>query len=94
MRLILIPTLIGLVLALQACAGSTGLVAPGDRPRLTAPDSYLTEACPDPARLPSGEMTQRDIERYWGKDRASLVECGDRHEALRDYYAERDGALR
>lgn len=39
-------------------------------------------------------MTQRDIERYWSRDRISLVDCGKRHDALTEYYVERDAALR
>lgn len=50
--------------------------------------------CPDPAQLPNGPMKQRDVERYWSRDRASLIECGDRHAALREFYQQRDGALR
>ena len=38
-------------------------------------------------------MTQRDIERFWSRDRVSLVDCAKRHAALRDFYQERDGAL-
>lgn len=38
-------------------------------------------------------MTQRDIERFWSRDRLSLVDCAARHKALRDYYAERDALL-
>jgi len=68
-------------------------VGPGERPRLAAPDSYLTEPCAPPANLPVGEMTQRAIERFWSRDRVSLVECGARQQALIDYYAERDALL-
>lgn len=93
MRLILIPMLIGLALALQACSGSAGLVG-ASRPSLAAPDSYLTIDCTPPGTLPDGPMTQRDIERYWGRDRASLVDCGARHGGLVKYYDERDAALR
>lgn len=94
MRLILIPMLIASALALTACQGSGGLVAPSDRPKLAAPDSYATQVCSPPADLPVGEMTQRDIERFWSRDRLSLVDCAARHKVLRDYYAERDAYLR
>jgi hypothetical protein len=50
--------------------------------------------CADPVQLPSGPMKQRDVEKYWSRDRVSLIECGDRHAALRDFYQQRDGALR
>ncbi|UXN70878.1 hypothetical protein N8A98_06740 [Devosia neptuniae] len=39
-------------------------------------------------------MTQRDIERYWGRDRLSLVDCAKRHAELNRYIAERDSGLR
>ncbi|RJT32868.1 anaerobic dehydrogenase [Mesorhizobium waimense] len=51
-------------------------------------------ACLGPVRLPSGELTQRDVERLWISDRKALINCGKRHAALRDFYHERDADLR
>lgn len=50
--------------------------------------------CLGPVRLPDGVITQRDVERLWITDRKALIDCGKRHAALRDYYEERDAALR
>jgi hypothetical protein len=50
--------------------------------------------CADPANLPNGGLSQRDVERFWSKDRVNLIQCGDRHAALRDFYRGRDAALR
>lgn len=84
--------LVALALAVTGCSASTNYVSRA--PRLDPPDSALTQTCPAPQTLPGGPMTQRDIERYWSRDRISLVDCGKRHDALTDYYVERDAALR
>lgn len=80
-------------LALAGCS-TTGVVTPPDRPRLDPPAAQNMAACHLPVDLPSGEMTQRDIERYWGLDRKHQLECAKRHGALRDYIVDRDGNLR
>jgi hypothetical protein len=54
----------------------------------------LLIACLGPVRLPKGQLTQRDVERLWISDRRALIECGGRLKALRDFYADRDAALR
>jgi hypothetical protein len=79
-------------LALAGCT-TTGTVAPPDRPRLDAPSAMSMQDCLLPVALPPGEMTQRDIERYWGTDRKHQVECAKRHAILRDYIIDRDGGL-
>ncbi|RWO20744.1 MAG: anaerobic dehydrogenase [Mesorhizobium sp.] len=50
--------------------------------------------CLGPARLPQGAITQRDVERLWISDRKALIQCGKRLKALRDFYQDRDAALR
>jgi hypothetical protein len=50
--------------------------------------------CAVPPELPHGAMKQRDVEKYWSRDLAALIECSNRHAALRDFYQQRDGALR
>ncbi|TPM59364.1 anaerobic dehydrogenase [Mesorhizobium sp. B2-2-4] len=50
--------------------------------------------CLGPVRLPKGQLTQRDVERLWISDRKALIECGSRQKALRDYYHDRDAAIR
>jgi hypothetical protein len=80
------------VLALAGCS-TTGVVTPPDRPRLDPPAASTMVACKLPVDLPPGEMTQRDIERYWGLDRKHQIECAKRHAALRDFIQDRDGGL-
>lgn len=50
--------------------------------------------CLGPVRLPKGELTQRTVERLWIKDRKALIECGRRLRGLKEFYAERDAAIR
>ncbi len=82
---------VGLALALAGC--STTTIAPPDRPHLASPSAQLTEDCKLPTNLPPGEMSQKDIERYWGLDRKHQLECAKRHAALRDFIQDRDGGL-
>lgn len=83
-----------LIVGLLAGCSTTGAVTPPDRPRLDPPAAQNMVACKLPTDLPPGEMTQRDIERYWGLDRKHQLECAKRHGALRDYIVDRDGNLR
>lgn len=50
--------------------------------------------CLGPVRLPKGELSQRTVERLWISDRKALIECGRRLRALREFYSERDAAVR
>ncbi|MBZ9659757.1 dehydrogenase [Mesorhizobium sp. ESP-6-4] len=88
------PTLIAiglLCLAVQGCVSTRFISQP---PALSDPDRTLVAECLGPVRLPKGALTQRHVERLWIMDRKALIECGRRHKALRDFYAERDAALR
>lgn len=38
-------------------------------------------------------MSAGEVERAWGQDRASLVDCGARHEATVSFYRNRDARL-
>lgn len=58
------------------------------------PDLSVLKDCLGPVRLPKGVITQRDVERLWITDRKALIDCGKRHKALRDFYHERDKAIR
>lgn len=78
-------------LAAQGCVSTRYISVP---PVLTEPDRALVRACLGPVRLPQGELLQKDVERLWIADRKALIECGRRHKALRDFYAERDAAVR
>lgn len=86
-------TLAALLLVGLLAGCSTTLIAPPDRPRLDPPSAQLLADCKLPSSLPPGEMTQRDIERYWGLDRKHQIECAKRHAALRDFIIDRDGGL-
>ena len=80
-----------MLLALAGCASTT----PGfsGRPRLDPPAAASLKSCELHINLPPGEMTQRDIERYWGQDRKHQLECAKRHAALRDFIIDRDSGL-
>ena len=78
------------MLALAGCASTTPGVG---GIRLDPPSAALLKSCDLPISLPVGEMTQRDIERYWGVDRKHQVECAKRHSALRDYIVDRDAGI-
>jgi hypothetical protein len=45
-------------------------------------------------RLPKGELKQGDVERLWISDRKALIDCGRRLRGLKEFYAERDAAIR
>lgn len=79
---------------LTACSASTGYAdkSLSVRPQLQASDATLTKPCEKPVLIRSSK--QRDVELAWGKDRAALVDCGKRHNALVGYYQTRDRELR
>lgn len=81
-----------LAASLAACS-TTGIVTPPDHPRLDAPSAETMRDCALPGKLPSGEMTQAQIEKYWGLDRKHQIDCAKRHGILRDYIIDRDGGL-
>ena len=72
--------LIAAPLALTACLGSTGADVP--RP---APPPSVTAPCAVPVRLPERELTQAEVERFWGRDRSALRACGDQVKALAEW---------
>ena len=61
-------------------------------PQAQPPQSLLTP-CSDTAELPARDLSAGDVKNAWAKDRVSLVECGDRKDALLQFYASRDRAL-
>lgn len=85
--------LIALAAALALAGCSTTTIAPPDRPRLESAAPQLLADCKLPTNLPPGEMSQKDIERYWGLDRKHQLECAKRHAALRDFIQDRDAGL-
>lgn len=64
-------------------AGEKAANAPGD----------LDKPCERPARLPERDLGAGETERLWGRDRAALVECGDRHAANVRWRQKRDAGL-
>jgi hypothetical protein len=46
------------------------------------PPAALVDPCPRPQALPPAGLTQAEAEVLWGRDRAALAGCGDRHAAL------------
>lgn len=81
--------LAGLALAVTACAGSEG------SGKTTAPvfgsiPPKLKQACAKPGELPDRDLTQAEVESYWGKDRAALVNCGNGKRGLVKFVEDRD----
>jgi len=53
----------------------------------------MTQECNAPVTLPDTALTQAQVVEHWLTDRAELMECGARHDALIDWYEQRDTAL-
>ena len=77
------------VLALQACAVSTPTVL--IKPNLS-PAPAINQ-CFKPVKLPSRDLTQQEVENYWGRDRIHLIQCRKSMKIIQKFYQERDGAL-
>jgi hypothetical protein len=95
-KLIKILMLIAPLSALTACGALTRsdkLAVPPPPPRLSAPDSALTKDCDAPVDIGRAPLSQSKTEKFWMKDRQSLVECRRSKGALRDFYADRDSRL-
>ncbi|QIG69461.1 hypothetical protein EVB79_091 [Rhizobium phage RHph_N3_13] len=45
-------------------------------------DSKIKEYCNLPVLLPERELTQAEVEAYWGVDRIDLKLCYEKHKAL------------
>lgn len=74
-------------LMLTACSVSTGST---EAPILAKPPVSFTIPCERPVRLPSGQLTQSQVEALWLKDRSNLISCGATLEALKEFYVKRD----
>jgi hypothetical protein len=75
---------------LTACGVSTG----SNRLLVTDAPAELLRHCKLPVKLPERGLTQADVEKLWGTDRASLVRCHNKHKKTVDYYLTRDDKLR
>lgn len=60
---------------------------------IARPSPQLIQSCSSPVDLPERDMSAGEVERAWGQDRASLVDCGARHEATVSFYRNRDARL-
>lgn len=75
---------------LVACSESIGFVEP---PMLAGPPLEFSQQCSRPVDLPNRELTQSDVETYWITDRSELISCGERHQAIVDFYRDRDDRI-
>jgi hypothetical protein len=79
-----------LPLGLTACSELIGSVEP---PKLAPPPIELTESCTRPVLLPERTLKQKEVENFWIRDRASLIECNQYKNLLKEYYTNRDDAI-
>jgi hypothetical protein len=59
--------------ALTACGASNSGNAVAAVP---LPPPSLVQPCPPPVDLPESALSQREVERLWGRDRSALRRCG------------------
>ncbi len=97
-------TILSLVLPLMGCSASTATV---DGAKVVAeaasaavagiadekPPAKLRRACKDPAQLPVRKLSAGEVERYMRKDGEALIQCGEMHDAVIAFYADRDRRL-
>ena len=57
------------------------------------PDKKVTASCAAPVDLPDRALSAGEVERFWGEDRANLVQCSAMHEAVLTFYQMRDSGL-
>lgn len=48
----------------------------------------LKAECARPQELPDRGMNQAEVETMWRADRLALLDCGERHKALTDFFTE------
>jgi hypothetical protein len=77
-------------LILVGCGDSIESVEP---PKLEPPPSGLTESCSRPTLIPERNLSKGEVTSYWAEDRGRHVTCVDRHEALVNYYRDRDSKI-
>ena len=78
MPLRLIPMLAASAFLLASCSASAPVRPLPPPPSLVAP-------CAPPVALPVRDVTQGEVETWWGRDRSALRECGEKHAALARY---------
>ncbi|MER9188632.1 dehydrogenase [Mesorhizobium australicum] len=96
MKRTLILIAIGLLcLTTAGCASTQSINVSVPPPQLDEPDRALVKDCLRPVRIvQDGVVVQRTVERLWISDRKALITCGKRFKALRDFYHDRDAAIR
>lgn len=57
------------------------------------PPVTLSDPCETPTDLPVGALNAGDAEALWANDRMALAVCDEKHEALREFYQDRDKGL-
>lgn len=68
---------------LTACAGSTPSInAPIHLPALPSE----VEHCQGATVLPDNKLLQKDVERFWARDRANLTVCKNKLNTVVSYY--------
>jgi hypothetical protein len=67
--------LAGSLCLLAACSVSVPVEVP-------PPPAALVVPCDLPLALPGRDATQAEVERWWGRDRAALRDCAERHGLL------------
>lgn len=76
----------------MSCAASGP--APVSPDALRPPPPSLLQPCERPLDLGEGPLPAGDVARLWALDRGRLTLCADRLDAVLDFYAERDAALK
>src|SRR5215203_5745609 len=79
---------------LAACNTLTTLDGrPVEELSAASPTQRLLRPCAEPQQLPRRAISRSEVVRAWARDRVSLADCGDRHDAVVQFYAERDAGL-
>jgi len=76
-----------MALVLLASCASTGSakVNIAITPKITKPDTKLTDMCSLPVDIGKNKLTKGQVEDFWINDRVSLIDCYYRHKALVDF---------
>lgn len=71
-----------LLVSLVSCVSTgSGKIVIAKTPPKNVIDSKIKELCNEPILLPERELNQKETEAFWGVDRKSLVDCGNRQKA-------------
>lgn len=73
-----------------ACSDSIGSVEP---PVLEPAPEEFTRSCETTVKIPDRELQQNETEALWARDRVSLVNCAEMHQAVIEFYRNRDNLV-